>query len=174
MTGLVEIGTVRTTHGYAGELKVQVDDAYREDLAAAEFVLVGRDALSALPYKLLGVRGADGVIVRLEGLRYKEESASLRGRILYLRASDVTQRQEPGVNEETTRYARFIGFAVIDDQLGEIGQLEDVVPYPGQVLAKVNYRGEVKLVPLNEHLIKGVDFTKKIVFMNLPDGLMDL
>lgn len=173
MEALIEVGSIRKTHGYSGEIKLVVIDGYDADVEKAEFFFIGRTPEKALPYELKNLRGADW-IAQLEGLTTKEEAVGLRGQNLYLRKEDVTQviNNEMKAAEEVSQ--KFAGFALIDEQLGEIGVIEEVVTYPQQELAKLIYKGQEVLIPLNQALVTGVDFTKKIVFMNLPDGLLEL
>ncbi|MFK8056679.1 MAG: ribosome maturation factor RimM [Saprospiraceae bacterium] len=173
METLIEVGSIRKTHGYGGEVKLVVVEGYGIDIKKAEFLFIGRVPEKAIPYELDRLRGADW-IAKLVGLDSKEEAADLRGQSLYLREDEVTQEiiVEKKAAEEVSQ--KFAGYALIDEQLGEIAVIEEVVSYPQQELAKLTYNGQEVLVPLNPALITGVDFTKKIVFTNLPEGLLDL
>lgn len=174
MHDLVEIGRVRKSHGYKGELKLIVEDHYQDDLRVGKFLFVGADESSALPYEVSQIRGADW-IVKLAGVESREECASLLGKILYLRSRDVVERQQPADQEDTT-YQELVGFLMVDEEHGEIGKILSTSQYPQQVMAEVA-RGKRKdpvLVPLNPHLIRGVDFTQHVVFVTLPEGLLDL
>lgn len=170
---LIEIGSVRKTHGTAGELKLVVYDGYEEDLEEAEFIFVGDSQNSAIPYQVLDLRGAD-FIISLEGLSNREDGASLRGKIVYLTTDTVTQRQDHDEQQVDAEFNRLVGFAIIDEELGELGMISAILSQPQNTLAQLLHDGQEKLIPLNANLIRGVDFTKKIVFMNLPAGLLDL
>lgn len=173
-SALVAVGRVRKPHGYKGELKVTLEADHVNDFAESKFVFVGRDPNTALPYELLTLRGLDP-IVQLAGFESKEQCAVLAGQIIYLRDDDVTQREDPNeIAPDQEDYKRFIGFAVIDDDIGEVGQISDVTATPHQILAEVVHDERKHLVPLNQDLIRGIDFTQKIVFMELPEGLLEL
>lgn len=172
----MEVGQVRKTHGYAGEMKLAVEEDYGADLERAAFLFIGSNPASALPYEVKRLRGADW-IVTLDGVDSRESAAALRGKALFLRSDDVTDAQPErtpeaiDINEE---YRRFIGFAMIDTELGELGAIRTVDAYPQQAMATVQHKDKLHLVPLNQDLIRGVDFTKRIVFVQLPAGLLDL
>lgn len=175
---LVEVGSVRKTHGYGGELKVAFGEPYAAVAQEAKFLFVGADPEGALPFEVVELRG-ERDIVRFAGVNSKEAAVELRGHRLYLRAKDVArvpQAPEASDRDAATAkaYEKFIGFAVIDDDLGEVGAITTVEAFPGQALANVDYEGRERLVPMSPDLIKGVDFTKKIVFMRLPEGLLEL
>ena len=174
MAELVEVGRVRKVHGLRGELKFVFDHTYGDDVAVGTFLFIGDDEATALPYEVTSLRGAD-FILGFEGVSCKEECASLAGKKAYLRDQDVTDRQPEKKNDEE-KYDRLIGFTVVDDELGVIGVIESTERYPQQILATVKRTKKQSdvLVPLNPDLIKGVDFTRQIVFMILPEGILDL
>ena len=171
---LTEVGTVRKTHGVAGELKAIVYDGYEDDMEAAQFLFIGQSPERALPYEVRELRGADWIFA-LDGVRTREAAAELRGQVIYLKASQVTAL--PAVEEEdpeVAHYRKVIGFVIEDEELGAIGPIDDIVSYPQQVMAAVTYKGRASLVPLNQHFVKGIDFTRQLVLMRLPAGLLDL
>lgn len=68
------------------------------------------------------------------------------------------------------------GFKVIDDELGEVGTVEDVVEYPAQLLLQVRRadNDELLLVPAVDEIVRSVDFDTETVSVNLPSGIMEL
>ena len=172
------IGIVRKTHGYEGELKLALEREFRESLARVDFLFIGEDSDTAIPYRLVSKRGADD-IVRLDGVDTKEAAEELRGCSVFAREAHLGEASVSPASlirdhDAARAFQRFIGFALIDDAVGEIGAIVSIEAYPGQTLATVDYEGDRRLVPLTVELIRGVDFTKKIVFMNLPEGLLEL
>lgn len=172
------IGIVRKTHGYEGELKLALDEEFRESLAGVDFLFIGEGPETAIPYRVASKRGADD-IVRLDGVDTKEAAEALRGCPVFARAAEVsgggvTPTSLIRDHDAAKAFRRFVGFAVIDEAAGEIGAIVAIEAYPGQTLATVDLEGERRLVPLTADLIRGVDFTKKIVFMNLPEGLLEI
>jgi 16S rRNA processing protein RimM len=45
---------------------------------------------------------------------------------------------------------------------------------PHQEMAVVNHHNKEVLIPLNEELIINIDTTKRLIIMNLPEGLVQL
>ena len=175
---LVVIGTVRKTHGHRGEIRLAIEPVFREVAAKSRFLFIGEDAGRAVPYQVADRRGGED-IVALEGIDSKEAATALRGRAVMLRQSELGDVELPrsaaAIEEETAeRFQKFVGFAVIDDEVGEVGAIAAVEAFPGQAMARVETESTEHLVPLTAELIKGVDFTKKIVFMRLPEGLLEL
>ncbi len=173
MDELVEIGNVRKAHGYAGELKLTVFEGHEDDVEAVDFLFIGRSPATALPYEIIGLRGADW-ICRLEGIGSKEAAAEIRGMPIFLKRSQVSDTPILQAQAASAEFQRFVGFALIDTERGEIGQIRQIDDYSLQTLAKVHGDGREFLIPMTQDFIRGVDFVKKIVFMELPDGLLEL
>ena len=171
---LVEIGSVRKAHGYRGEIKLSVGDRFGDDIRQARFCFIGVDRFSAIPYEIANMRGGDW-ICHLDGITSKESAAALRGLRVYLKTEDVKEEQLPHTQGATeAQFARFVGFALIDTERGEIGAIDAVDEDEFQARATVHFKGKRVLVPLNHDLVRGVDFTKRIVFVGLPEGLLEL
>ena len=170
---LIEVGSVRKTHGYAGEVKLLVHEGFGPDIESAEFLFIGNSPEKAIPYELKAMRGADWIAEFLE-LSSKEDAARLRGQSIYLRANEISLETIKELEATPDVSQKFVDFTIIDEELGEIAMIEEVVTYPQQELARLTYKNQEVLIPLNQALIIGVDFTKKIIFMNLPEGLLEL
>ena len=67
-----------------------------------------------------------------------------------------------------------ISYEIISERDGAIGVIEEVIEMPQQIMGIVNYQGKEVLIPLNDQFITGVDEEKKILEMELPEGLLDL
>ena len=56
----------------------------------------------------------------------------------------------------------------------ELGKVQEVIEQPHQLMVTILYKGNETYIPLHEESLKGVDHTKKHVYVELPDGLLDL
>jgi 16S rRNA processing protein RimM len=56
----------------------------------------------------------------------------------------------------------------------EIGLIQEVIEQPHQILCTVIYKGAEALVPLHEASLKKIDNKHKKVFVELPEGLLDI
>jgi 16S rRNA processing protein RimM len=72
------------------------------------------------------------------------------------------------------QYERFEGYQLVDQELGNLGVIEEIVESPGQHLAMLDYQGREVVVPLNPVFIQSVDHNAKKVQVDLPEGLLDL
>lgn len=84
--------------------------------------------------------------------------------------------QEEDFKQQTASSAplALLGFVAEDQQYGPLGTVEEVIEMPMQVLIKVFIKGKEALLPVNEQSLVKIDRKKQTVFLNLPDGLIEL
>ena len=68
----------------------------------------------------------------------------------------------------------FIGYQVIDEVQGKIGEITDVDESTINVLLQIDREGEEVLLPAVEELILSADHENKRLIVSLPEGLLDL
>ncbi len=166
---MIGIGFCKKPHGIKGELKVQIDEEYRDDFLRAKVIFMhisGRE----VPYFIENIRTGNHVLMKLEDIDTPEAAIALAGKEMFLRHEDVSTIE----NEEEAGYEELIGYQLIDTKIGSVGAIADVVEFPQQMMAVVYYQEREVLIPLSEHLIAAIDDEKQTITMELPDGLLDL
>jgi 16S rRNA processing protein RimM len=63
---------------------------------------------------------------------------------------------------------------VIDEVLGELGQVKVIYDMETQDLIGMEYKGKEVLIPIKDGIIQKVDKAEKKVFCHLPEGLIDI
>ena len=63
---------------------------------------------------------------------------------------------------------------VIDRHAGQIGVVCGIIENPGQDLLEVERDGGTVLVPLVDEIVESVDVDAGCIYVNLPNGLLDL
>jgi 16S rRNA processing protein RimM len=71
-------------------------------------------------------------------------------------------------------YGYGVGYTLLDQTLGEIGQIKELLDMPQQEISVVAYQGREVLVPLNAQFVVNVDDAARQVLVNMPEGLLDL
>ena len=80
---------------------------------------------------------------------------------------------DEGLLEETT--ASWAGMKVVDEALGEIGFVGEIIDNPSQSLLEVaTPEGKTVLVPVVDEIVRDIDFEADTVQVKLPTGLIDL
>jgi len=67
-----------------------------------------------------------------------------------------------------------IGFEVIDAMHGNIGILEDILERPEQEILQINNMGKEILIPLADEIFTKIDLKKQQLFIDAPEGLIEL
>ncbi|GAB4491607.1 MAG: ribosome maturation factor RimM [Saprospiraceae bacterium] len=172
----VNIGYTKKTHGIAGELKLVIEDRFLEDFLKNERIFL--DVKGAkVPYFVANVRGKGEMILKLEEVDSRESAFVLQSREVYLREQDLIpehKRELEIEEEETLEYEHVAGFLLVDKTAGEIGLIEEVLEMPQQEMAFLKYKNRVVLIPLNAQFVTSIDEKGKKVFMDLPEGLLDV
>ncbi len=167
----IQIGFLGKTHGLKGELKLKIDELFIDDFEEAEVIFVKIKG-QYTPLFVESIRASDNPIIKFEETDTKEAAATYQHQPFFLRASDVTVLIEEEVLELVYQYCE--GFTVIDDELGKLGTIEAIESYPHQEMALIKYRKKSVLIPLNQYIITNIDEANKIVYVALPEGLLDM
>ena len=67
-----------------------------------------------------------------------------------------------------------IGFTIKDENFGKVGTITGINDSTAQALFEVDRNGKEVLIPMNDDFIKKVDRTNKTIFVETPEGLIDL
>ena len=67
-----------------------------------------------------------------------------------------------------------IGFKITDENFGEVGIIKSVNDSTAQALFEIDRNSIEILIPMNDEFIVNVDRKNKTVFVNTPEGLIDL
>lgn len=169
---LIEVGSVRKTHGFSGEVKLIVEDIFNDDVEDADFYFIGKNIDTAIPYQVLNIRGSDW-IVKLEDLNSKEEAAKLRGKSLFIRDIDITNL-EAKLEANKSEFEQFEGLTIVDEKEGVIGKIVEIIDQGPQILAVCNYKEKEIFIPLHENLIIKLDLEAQTILMELPEGILSL
>ena len=98
-----------------------------------------------------------------------DKAQALVKKKIYLPLAKMPER-----DEEDFTYNDLKGFVVIDETHGELGEIIAVNEYPQQFVATVFFKEKEILFPLNEEIILEIDDEEEKLFVDLPDGLLDL
>lgn len=162
----IQIGKLSKPHGLRGEIHlIPSIDEYLDFIEVGKYILV-RD----LPYKITSIRQAGGLIIGLEGINDRTSVEGLKGLPVKLAYTE----QLAAVKEEVP-HEEWLGFYILDNNLQKkYGPIVDIIELPTQLTAVVEQDGKEILIPLHEDLIMAIDTAKKVISMNLPEGLIDL
>lgn len=172
MEELVEIGRSAKSHGLDGGMKFKIKDEFLEDFLSAEVIFIEVKG-QPVPYFIEDIIGIQ-MVVMLDGISTKEAAAVISKKKVLLRKSDLIPEEEKQFEIEGLKYAPYIGFNLIDVQLGSLGEIVEIVEYPQQEMAGITYKGKEILIPLNNDFIEDIKIEEKEILMSLPEGIVEV
>lgn len=163
------LGTFSKTHGVSGGLVAiarikgyVLKEKWESVFLEINGILVPFFILSYEP----GSR--DDLIIYLDEITSPEQAKKFTGIDLYIQKKDIT------LEKKVIDPQALADYLVIDQQFGEIGVIKEIIKIPSNDIAVLDYRGAEIQLPISEDLIEKVDHKRKIVLMNLPEGLLEL
>ena len=166
---VIPIGQINKPHGVNGEMSFSfTSDIFdREDVPFFIFEIQG----ILVPFFLDEYRfkGSTTGLMKLNGVTTEEQARSFFGLTIYLPKSYLEKVED---NEIEADY--FAGFSLIDAEKGLIGVISEVDKTTENILFVIPKPNDELLIPAGEEYIQEIDHEKKIIYVNLPEGLLDL
>lgn len=169
MKNYCSIGKLVATFGVHGELILKHHLGKKTSLKGLETLFIEDKKDELLPYFIesVKIKSDDELYIKVEGLTSKEA------------AQKIVQKQVWLVEEEFHKYAgksapiSLLGFHMVQDEQ-DLGEILEVIEQPHQLLCRIDWKGKEALIPLHEETLIKVDKKKKLVMVNLPEGLLDV
>lgn len=167
---LIKIGQFNKPHGIKGEISFTfTNDIFDE--SEGEFLVCEIDGIF-VPFVIESYRfkSDTAALIKFKGVETDTQAKLFTNLDVYF----PKQYLKEEVSSETTYWDYFIGYTLIDDILGTVGNITNVDETTVNVLFVVERAGKEILIPASENLITEVDGEKKIIKMTIPEGLTDL
>lgn len=164
------VGKVTQPHGVKGEVKIWLDVDMPEEYDDMDSVLLEIKG-QLVPYFIeqLQIKGRKSIAL-FEGMKSWEDTQKIVGADMYL-PLDVL----PDLNDDQFYYHEIAGYQVIDKNTNAIiGEVAAVYESTGQDLLAVNVEDKEVLIPISDSIVVGINKPEKQLFVNLPDGLLDV
>ncbi|MCQ2142932.1 MAG: hypothetical protein MJY56_02560 [Bacteroidales bacterium] len=162
---MFQIAQVLKSNGTDGELVLSFRTVDPDDVNLTEPVFINFDGLP-VPFFIesLTKRGSSKALVHLTDISSNKDALEVVGQPVWAREEDY---EELAPEEEDFSY--LVGWA-----LEGVGEIVDFIDIPSNPCIEVSYKDSTVVVPLHEDLITKVVEKKRILAMELPDGLLDL
>ncbi|MFY0642982.1 MAG: hypothetical protein JXR19_00790 [Bacteroidia bacterium] len=155
------IGFIKRPHGIKGNIQLGLEEEIA--LNKGDFLFLELEG-QYIPYPILDISESSGqAIVRLGFLQEVDSIKELSGTSVYFKNSS-----------ENTQPLAVVTYRLIDDKLGDLGQVKDILQYPHQQMILIDYMGKECLVPMTEGIVHSISDENKEIYCTLPEGLLEL
>ena len=166
---LLVAGKITGCFGLKGYLKIQPASGEPERMASLREVLVGASDQAATPLIVEDVIiRQNAVLVKFSGVDDRTAAEKLRSCLLFVEESKA---QAPP--DGSFFVHDIVGCEVRDTDGAFIGTVEDVRKYPAQDLWSVRTDKGTFLVPAVKEFVRTVDLRKRIIVVQMLEGLSE-
>ncbi|MFA9390737.1 MAG: ribosome maturation factor RimM [Prolixibacteraceae bacterium] len=165
----VEAGYVKKTHGVQGGLHLIINENLDAIIEEIEFLFFEIDGLP-VPFfiETISSLGTGYANIQFMYIENKEKAQH------YVGSKLLIDKQALANQAEIMTPNALIGFTIIDQKLGEIGQVTEVNDFGGNIVLSINYKKREVMIPFNEELILSFNIENTTITMDCPEGLFDL
>lgn len=163
------LGKFIKTHGLKGELVLAIENDFPEKYSE-EPIFIDIDG-GLVPFFI----EEDGIIGRNHtSYRIKMEDVDSEHAASRFIKCQVYLSKDLFSEEEMEAVEGIEGYTVVVEGRGEIGTIENLADYSGNIVITVLVDGNEVMIPLAEEYITGVDYDTQTITLDLPEGLIDL
>ena len=166
-----QLGYIVKVHGTNGGVIIFLDTDEPESYYQMESVFVQTNE-GLIPFFIEGFEKTNQVnklITYFEEIETIEQATKLKGSKLFLPLSDLEN-----LDDDQFYYHEITDFSIIDENIGEIGKLKTVYDMPTHDMLAFDYQNKEVMIPIQEPIYKGVDKSKKELYVALPEGYLDV
>ena len=166
---IYRIGIINKPHGVHGELLFTFDDDIFDRVEADYIICMMDGILVPFFFESYRFRSDTTALIKLEGIDTEQQAKRMTNVEVFFPKDHAEELED---NELTWNY--FLGFLINDVNKGDIGKVTDVDDSTINTLFVVDYKGTEILIPAQEDFIVDLDREKRVITMQIPEGLLDL
>ena len=163
-----KIGILNKPHGSKGELSFTFTDDIFDRVDDCDYLILLLDGI-LVPFFLeeYRFRSDNMALVKFEGIDSAEAARRFTNVEVYFPKKYMDEQ------DEITSWNFFVGFQVKDVRYDGLWSIVDVDDATINVLFVIDKEGKELLLPAHEEFIVGLDKKKKILTVDIPEGLLD-
>ena len=164
------LGHVAKLHGFKGEVTIFLDVDDPQEYKELESVFIEIDG-KLVPFFLeyIQVRNNGHAVVKFETINTEKKAQRLQKCGLYLPLDLL-----PETEGKEFYHFEIEGFEVIDKKHGSIGAVKGVMDISGNPIIQIDFNGTEIMIPKQDNFITEIDREKEIIYINAPEGLIDM
>ena len=159
---LLEVGRVIKTHGYEGKLRFELFNGIEINQKEPIFMMFDH---KPVPFFINEISTKNPYIVAIQDVSNLEHAQSFLSKALYLPVDQLDFDED----EDT-----LIGYLVVDNNLGNLGPVKEVIENSAQDLLLITYGQKEILIPFVDAIVEDVNDDARVIIVTVPDGLIQL
>ena len=169
MSKYYKIGKLVATHGFSGEMILKHGLGKKTSLKGLTKIFLEDNKDSFIPYFLekTAIKNETEILLKIEGFETKESCRKLLQQEIWLTEDDFKKYAAGSAP------ISFLGYTISENNIA-IGEVIEVIEQPHQILCKVIYKNKEALIPIHQDSLVEIDKKKKIIHVDLPEGLLDI
>ena len=167
---LVKIGQFKKPHGIKGEITLNfTNDSFDE--SERPYLVSELDGIF-VPFKIEEYRfkSDSSALIKLKNMDSEEKIKILTNKEVYFSKEHIKE----DIQDDSFTWDYFVGFSLIDKLSGNIGTITEIDDSTLNTLFIVEKDEEDLLIPANEGMITHIDKEQKQIFVELPEGLLQI
>lgn len=166
----LQLGNITKIHSYKGEVIFLAAGEPKIEIEKQESVFVEING-QLVPFFIESCRqfGNDAAIIKFSDVNTEENARKFIGCGVFFPLCLLPREKSSRLSPVDIR-----GYKVIDDTYGEIGKITNVLDMPQQRILEISNGSKEILIPANEETVYKIDKKSKTVFIDAPNGLIDI
>ena len=163
------LGRITKVSGYEGAVTVKLERFLTGKLPNMESVFLEIEG-RPVPFFIADsdYSGADILKLKFDGYNSSDKVFEFVGCRVFLTTPQTADNKIEEIKS-------LIGYTVLTSGNRKIGSVEEVISNPGQwLLSVISDTDKTILIPLHENLIVRIDNKKKLLIMEIPEGLTEI
>jgi 16S rRNA processing protein RimM len=164
-----KVGKLVSTYGLKGEVVLKHDLGKKTSLKNLEAFFIEEKTDAFLPYFIQStkIKNDKEIYIKLEGINSKEIAHKLVQNEVWLLEDDFKKFAAGSAP------ISLLGFSMVNNNQ-DLGEILEVIEQPHQVLCKILINGTEALIPVHQDSLEKIDKKNRKVFVDLPEGLLDI
>ena len=165
------IGTIIKPHGLNGDMIIEVEQGFEDILAESEYLLVEVEG-GLVPFFIseegINFRSSTTLCLAFDDLDTAQKIRPYCGCKIFL------HKDENSEQDSKEEFSELIGVAVFDKLRGKLGKIIRIDDFSGNVVLTIEHSSHEILIPFSEKLIIQFDEPNQELYLDCPEGLIDL
>lgn len=169
MANHLRLGKLVAAHGLKGELVLKHDLGKKSSLKGLQSVFIEEKKNTFLPWFIATsrIKNDEETYIKFEGVDVREAAIKLTQKNVW-----VTEDEFKKMSAKSSP-VNLLGYIIVTEKK-VLGKILEVIEQPHQLLFRLEINNKEALIPMNDNTLKKIDYKKKEVIVQLPEGLLDI